>query len=182
MGRRAIPSTTLSAAVRKYFGLTQEELGHFLGVSRGQVAHAEAGRRLYSPATLRRLGLLADMLPPDLAPPEPDPAPDAAPTPTLLLARLDACRHEAQQLRRTLRQQSQQQRLARRWQQVLPILLAATPTANPTRQWLLDQQAEAATTLGPDASADFQLLRLRAEALETEAAALQRLLPPDTHG
>jgi DNA-binding XRE family transcriptional regulator len=51
MGRRAIPSTTLVAVVRKHFGLTQTELGYLLRLTRGQVAHIEAGRHLFASAT-----------------------------------------------------------------------------------------------------------------------------------
>ncbi|MBD2716793.1 hypothetical protein KBK19_17240 [Microvirga sp. STR05] len=45
MARKALPSSSLTAAVRTHFGLTQEELGRFVGVSGAVVAHVEAGRR-----------------------------------------------------------------------------------------------------------------------------------------
>ncbi|MBO0356833.1 helix-turn-helix domain-containing protein [Hymenobacter sp. BT186] len=58
------PSDTLEAAVREHFGLSQDELARYLGVTRGLVAHLEAGRRLPTAAGSRRLGYLALLPPP----------------------------------------------------------------------------------------------------------------------
>ena len=78
MGRRSIPSTTLAATVRRYFGLTQTELGQLLHLTRGQVAHVEAGRHLFAPATEQPLLALATALP---APPDPEGPPPTWPRP-----------------------------------------------------------------------------------------------------
>ena len=66
-------SDTAEAAVRAYFGLTQAELGRYLGVSERQVGHLEAGRRQAKAATNRLLERLVHLLPP------PDGAGPAAP-------------------------------------------------------------------------------------------------------
>ena len=58
---RHLPSNSLSAAVRAHFGLTQTELGGYLGVRREQVAFVEAGQRTFAVGAERRrrpLGLL----------------------------------------------------------------------------------------------------------------------------
>lgn len=60
----SLPSDTLEAAVRTQFGLSQEELARYLGVTRGLVAYLEAGRRPPTAALTRRLGYLAALLPP----------------------------------------------------------------------------------------------------------------------
>ncbi|MDO7876881.1 helix-turn-helix transcriptional regulator [Hymenobacter sp. ASUV-10] len=57
-------STTLAADVRAHFGLTQAELAAYLGVSPGQVAHLEAGRRQAAVYPNLRLTRLAQLLPP----------------------------------------------------------------------------------------------------------------------
>lgn len=178
MGRRAIPSNTLAAALREQLGLTQAELGDFLGLTRGQVAHVEAGRHLFAPASeLLLLRLLHALPAPDTpaAPPEADPTahlapPDAAP----LAARLDYCQHHAARLRRELKALETQLEYARRWQQALPALLAGADER--ARPWLLRRQAQATADLDGETAARYHLLRLRAEALETEAIALGKLL------
>ena len=60
----SLPSDTLEAAIRFHFGLTQAELGRYLGISAGQVAHLEAGRRQLTAATSQPLEWLAQLLPP----------------------------------------------------------------------------------------------------------------------
>lgn len=191
MPRRSIPSTTLVAQVRRYFGLEQQELAAYLGISRMQLANLEAGRRTLTSKLLLRLNPLAALLPADAparpAVPEPDLPPPGTPEPGPVEARLDYCHHQAGKLRRELRQLAATQAQARRWQAVLPGLLAAPalpevlvpPTeAARARQWLLDRQGRAETTLhDADAAARYHLLRLRAEALETEATGLVALLP-----
>ncbi|MBO0356497.1 hypothetical protein J0X19_00940 [Hymenobacter sp. BT186] len=190
MPRRAIPSTTLVAAVRKYFGLVQHELAAYLGVSPELVKHIEAGRRTLTGPVLLRLNSLAQLLPPDApaqpAAPEPDMPPPGAPAPGPLEARLDYCQHHAGKLRRELRTLAAGQAQARRWQAVLPGLLRApalpevllpAPDAHRARQWLLARQQQATAILtDADTVARYHLLRLRADALETEAAALAELL------
>jgi len=177
------------AEVRRYFGLHQRELAQYLGVSPELVKHIEAGRRPFTSRVLLRLNPLALHLP---ATPEPEylapaiepltAAPDVAP----LEARLDECLHYATRLRRELRQLAAPTRHAQRWQRVLPALLSAAPGAGPladvayeahTRRWLLVRQERAAEDLDGAVAARYHLLRLRAEALEIEAAALVKLLP-----
>ncbi len=64
---------------------------------------------------------------------------------------------------------------ARRWQAALPTLLAQAQDER-ARTWLLRRQEQAAADLDADTAARYHLLRLRAEALEAEAAALAALL------
>ncbi|WP_022822904.1 helix-turn-helix transcriptional regulator [Hymenobacter norwichensis] len=59
MPRRSIPSTTLLAQVRKYYGLDQQELADYLRISRPYVADIEAGRRSLTSKILLRLNPLA---------------------------------------------------------------------------------------------------------------------------
>ena len=186
--RKSIPSTTLLAAVRHYFALQQQQLAAYLGVSPELVKHIEAGRRAMSSALLLGLNPLAQVVPDHPTPDarEFNDVPPAAPEPSLLEARLDECRHKAGQLRRKMRPLARRTRFAKRWQQVLPGLLAATPAqaeapdtpAARGRRWLLARQADAAADLDAVSAAEWHLLRVRADALEAEAAALAALLPP----
>ncbi len=185
MPRRSVPSATLSAAVRQYFGLQQDELAQLLGVTRGQLAHIEAGRRTLSAPLYDRLLPLARCLPPDPAPgaARPAPAPPPVPPPLPLTeragleARLDYCQYHAGRWRRALRPFEGRARAVARWQAALPALLAAHPDPvadAPARQWLLARAAP----LSAAAVAEWHRLRLRAEALEAEAAALAACLAP----
>ncbi|SDY66140.1 helix-turn-helix domain-containing protein [Hymenobacter psychrophilus] len=195
MPRRAIFSATLPAQVRRYFGLPQWELAAFLGVSAELVKHIEAGRRTLTGPVLLRLNELARWLP--ATPEAPGPGRPVAPDPPAaassadpeaaapLLARLDVCQHRARQLRRLLARQEADWLQARRWEQVLPALLATAPPAtnvsawaNQRRRWLLARQQAVEEALGAAAAVGYQLRRVRAEALEAEVAALRALLPP----
>ena len=162
MPRKSIPSTTLVQAVRRYFGLEQQQLAAYLGVTRAQVAHIESGRRALSSALLLRLNPLALHLPPDsdaLAAPVGVLPPSApAPDPKELDWRRRQCLHRAARLRRELAPLLQSATYAHRW-------AAAHPDAAPH-----------AAALTPADVARTHLLRLQAEALETEAAALAALL------
>ncbi|MBC7446709.1 MAG: hypothetical protein H7330_01465 [Hymenobacteraceae bacterium] len=75
-----LASTTLAAAVRVHFGLSQAELGRYLGVSAGQVAHAEAGRRRLPALLTLRLTRLARLLPPPEGTGPPAFVPEVLPT------------------------------------------------------------------------------------------------------
>ncbi|WP_022823513.1 helix-turn-helix domain-containing protein [Hymenobacter norwichensis] len=190
MPRKSIPSTTLVAQVRRYFGLEQQELAGYLGISRPYVADIEAGRRTLTAAVLLRLNPLARLLPAATpttsSAPEPTDVPTIPPAPGLLEARLDYCQHHARRLRRELQQLAAAAVKVRRWQAVLPGLLAApalpetllpAAEAHRARQWLLHRQQQTTALLNDSAwAARYHLLRLRAEALETEAAALVELL------
>ncbi|MBD2716985.1 helix-turn-helix transcriptional regulator [Microvirga sp. STR05] len=195
MPRQSIPSTTLLAQVRKYFGLEQRELAGLLGVTAAQVGHIEAGRRTLTSKVLLRLNPLAALLPPEAPAPLSETelaATVAPPAAGPLEARLDYCRHHAGRLRRQLRTYTTRANYAHRWQQALPTLLAAIPEADFTNlppasdlealhAWNAARTTRArlhqlATELTPAETAEWHLLRLRAEALETEAAALAELL------
>ncbi|MBT9394186.1 hypothetical protein KLP40_13515 [Hymenobacter sp. NST-14] len=190
MPRSAIRSNTLPAQVRRYFGLPQWELAAFLGVSPELVKHIEAGRRSLSSPVLLRLNELARLLPAEPEPPATvAPAgpgavfpgwPEAAP----VLARLDGCQHQAARHRRQLARLTAALALARRWEQALPGLQATAPALTDTsagaarrRRWLAAREQQTREALGPAAAARYQLLRVRMEALEAEAAALRALLP-----
>jgi transcriptional regulator with XRE-family HTH domain len=180
--------------VRRYFGITQAELARYLGVSEGFAGHLESGRRGLPVELGQVLDHLASPIPatpPALAaPPGPDDlaAPEAAP----LEARLDYCRHHARRLRRALRPLEAQAAYAARWRAALPALRAALPPdpggEEPPVHTGLGRWAaflgwyrwrwleQRPTRLSPADSARYHLLRLQAEALETEAAALETLL------
>lgn len=181
MPRKAIPSTTLVAAARKYFGLQQQELAAYLGVSAELVKHIESGRRTLTGPVLLRLNPLAALLPAEAparpAAPAPEIAPPGNPAAGPLEARLDACQHQAGKLRRELQRLAAAHAQARRWQAVLPYLLATTEAGTPAHQWLLARQQHTHATLhDPHEAARYHLLRLRVQALETEAAGLAALL------
>jgi len=178
MARPSHPAETPFALVREYFGLDQQTLAAGLGVGREQLANMEAGRRSPRAATTQRLLPLLHALPTAPAPPADPAAGLAPPTPAPLLARLDYCQHHAARLRRELAKLEATLERARRWQQALPALLAQEAPDAPATRWLLRRQEQAAADLDAETSAHYHLLRLRAEALEAEAAALAALLPP----
>lgn len=176
MPRRAKPSTTQLAQVRRYFGLDQATLAAYLGVGAGMVGHLEAGRKPTSLAAAQRLlpllqALAAPGSPIENAAPAAHLAPPAA---APLMARLAYCQHHARKLRRELSALTQTLEYARRWQQALPTLL--TQADERARPWLRRRQEQAAADLDADTAARYHLLRLRLAALETEAAALAGLL------
>ncbi|WP_187632216.1 hypothetical protein [Hymenobacter lutimineralis] len=184
-----------------YFGLKGYELAQYLGVDAGQLSRIGTGQRTLSPAAAEALAPLVASLPSaaasapatlrlasaaSLAPTLALAPPEAAP----LVARLDECQHHARRLRRQLAPLETQATQAARWAAALPALRSALPPdpgpaaePDPARDWpawqtwhrhrWLDQRP---TALPPHQSARYHLLRLRAEALEAEAAALQGLL------
>ncbi|GAB3829178.1 helix-turn-helix domain-containing protein [Hymenobacter jeollabukensis] len=186
MPQKAIPSATLTAAVRAYLGLSQLELARFLGVTRGQVAHVEAGRKLLGPESRCRLSQLADLLPAPLGlapaePAAPAPASSTLPAAAPLRQRLARCRRRAAQLQQALAQHEARSQQARRWEQILPALEAAVaadagPGAAGRRQWVAARQAEAHAALAADEAAAELLLTVRLRHLQAEAAELAQLL------
>jgi DNA-binding XRE family transcriptional regulator len=192
---------TAAAAVRAHFGLSQQELAAWLGVSEAQAGHLETGRRGLGHATAEALAPLLRQLPVPgpaagsalrLASAAPAPPvlalapPEAAP----LAARLDYCQHHARQRRRQLRPLEAQAATAARWAAALPALRAALPPdpgsaaePNPATDWPAWLSwyrhrwlSSRPTALPPGLSARYHLLRLQAEALEAEAGALAALL------
>lgn len=192
---------TVTAAVRDYFRLTQQELADWLGVSAAQAGHLDTGRRELAPSTSEALAPLLAQVQAAAAAATPGTLRLASAQPALALAppasapleaRLDDCQHRARRLRRQLVPLLAQAETAARWAAALPALRAALPPdpgpaaePNPATNWpawqtwhrhrWLDARP---TQLPPDQSARYHLLRLRAEALEAEAAGLAALLPP----
>ncbi|MCB2376967.1 hypothetical protein LGH70_05205 [Hymenobacter sp. BT635] len=203
MARKSLPSNSLSAAVRRHFGLTQEELGRFLGVTGTVVAHAEAGRSTLSAPAQRRLRPLALLLPaPDgLGPAYPTP-PAAEEAPAALgpreaaplLARLRRVRYLADKTRFELdnRRLLHQARERRTWGLTVlagllapapdtapaPAILAPDPALSPEadRRWVARLQADTQAAPLPLSATQAALLALRLRLLEAEAAALTELL------
>ncbi|MFD2784517.1 helix-turn-helix domain-containing protein [Hymenobacter rubripertinctus] len=196
---RPLPSGTLEAAVRAHFGLSQEELGRYLGLTRAQVAHLEAGRRRATPQADARLRLLARLLPPPegtgpvapafaARPPAEAPAlllPDFGPLPAAPLRRRQRqVLAQAARLRWTLHRGSKGLALQQRRAWGLAELRAALPppTADAAEQahcarWLATLAADvAALAPTPAAAAARALAVLRLLALDGESAALARLL------
>ncbi|RTQ47508.1 XRE family transcriptional regulator [Hymenobacter gummosus] len=185
-------STTLAAAVRRHFALSQQELARYLGLTRTQVANVETGRTNFSAAAERRLLHLAELLAPPHGggPPLPPAADPAAPDPDPLRQRLRRCRHLAGQARfelHGLRQRLPAGEYRRRaLAQLRAALLPPTPppgVPDPTfdaahaAHWLARLDADTAAAL-PDAAgyAQLALLEVRLSALEHEAGLLAALL------
>ncbi|MBO2010362.1 hypothetical protein J4E00_14980 [Siccationidurans soli] len=183
-----MPSNSLAAAVRAHFGLTQAELGRYLGVAREQVAFVEAGKRSFALGAERRLRQLVLLLPPEgeSVPPATPAAEVTKPlTATELLAlrkRLRRCRHEATQLRyqleteadRTQAQTRRQRSLAHLRAGLLPATGALTAEEERARDWLARL---APTPVHPPLLAGAQgLLVARLQGLTAEANALEEQL------
>lgn len=199
MPQRAYSSTTSAAAVRS-LGITQDDLAMYLGVSRGQVAHLEAGRReLATPAHIRLLRLSLLVPPPwgagapeSPSPPLPLPPP-ALPLPIappvvaagglaeskLVQRRWRRCEYLALVLRRDLAARAAREASYRRRADVVEALGAASalPDDTPalTARWCAWLTADTATKLRPGGPAD-SIVRALAEVklyrLEAEAATL----------
>ena len=192
MPRRSFPSTNPFAQVRAYYGITQRELAAYLGITEPTLNHFEANRRLPTRTVLERLAPLAQQMQPAATDaPLPTAPPPGRLAPGPLEARRDACLYHAGNLRWQLRQLPAQARTAARWAQALPGLRAALPPEAPVPPPTADPEARReatrlryvrdfldlqATTLDPATLSQWHLLRLRAEALEAEAAALAALL------
>jgi transcriptional regulator with XRE-family HTH domain len=191
------PRDPLLTRLRRYFGISQEELARYLGVSGPQLSRLETGQRGFAADVAEPLDALLQLLPATAPPADAAPGPDdlAAPDPVPLEARLDYCRHHARRLRRVLRPLEDQAVCAARWRAALPVLRAGLPPdpddepppvsagAVPVGRWAAflvwyrwRWLEERPTALPPDQAARYHLLRLQAEALETEADALARLL------
>lgn len=190
MPQKAIPSTTLAAAVRGYLGLSQEQLAAYLGISRGQVAHVEAGRRPLRGEAAILLRELAAQLPPALDSGQELPvnSPDLS-TPAaarVLQRQLAKCRWQLANLRVQLSREEARVALAHRWQSLaesvgqIPAPASGTgalPAAAKRRQRLLREWATvAADALTPAAVAHRTLLALRSQLLMVEIKEVEKLL------
>jgi len=206
MPRRSY-SNTLEAAIRAHFGLTQQELARYLGISRALVTHIEAGRRLPASTINKRLFWLGDLLPapegygpvaPDFAlPPLPIAnaeallavLPDFGPLPTATLRkRQRQAGAQAAALRWALHRENKQSMLHQRRQWALTVLQGAPPPAFATdadqvrfEHWLHSLAADVvAAAPTPAATAARALAVLRLLVLDVEVAGLARLLNTTT--
>ncbi|WP_019947790.1 helix-turn-helix domain-containing protein [Hymenobacter aerophilus] len=192
MPQKAIPSTTLAAAVRGHLALSQEQLAAYLGISRGQVAHEEAGRRPLRGEAARLLRELAAQLPPALGSADELPAnalhsAALAPAAALIIRRqLAKCRWQLANLRVQISGDEARVALAHRWQALAdtdgPATTPADGVSSPEaaairRQRLLRGWATvAADALAPAAVAKRALLALRSQLLMAEIRTLEELL------
>lgn len=198
----SLPSNSLEAAIREHFGLTQAELARYLGVSRGQVAHVEAGRRHLRYPYYQRLWPLAKLLPPpegqgSIAPTIAEAVVQADGTPALLAAlpafgplpvrplrvRQRAAGAQAAALRWDLYKEWKSQSLQSRREWGVAVLQAAVPQITDAaelarfKHWVQDLAADvAATAPAPVAAAAHALAVLRVMVLEAEVAAIGQLL------
>ena len=158
-----------------------------------QLSRLETGQRAFAPEVAGPLDDLLRLLPATAPPAAPPGLADLVPPAAApLLARLDYCRHHAARLRRALRPLEAEAAYAARWRAALPALRTTLPpdpggeeppAPAGTGRWAaflgwyrwrwLEQRP---TALAPAEAARYHLLRLQAEALETEAAALAQLL------
>ncbi|MBC7446753.1 MAG: helix-turn-helix domain-containing protein [Hymenobacteraceae bacterium] len=207
MPQRAQYSTTSAAAVRAYLGITQDELAAYLGVSRSQVAHAEAGRRQLATGPRTRLLRLFLVVPQPwgAGPPETPvidarllrpagPLPVAAPAGAsepladskLVRRRWRRCEYLAMRLRRALADRHAHRTTYLRRARVLTVLAdpaAALPDDNPARteRWGAWLAADSARRLGMGGPADpitLALAEVKLYRLEAEAATLAQWLQP----
>ena len=200
----SVPSTTPAAAVRGHFGLTQAELARSLGVSPGQVAHLEAGRRRLPALLNLRLVRLARLLPPPegSGPPGFGAAPTPLPRPMALFEALPVTGPlAAGPLIRRQRQCARRLALLRRDLYALTAratrhdqrrwavgVLASVGDLDPApadpraeahlRDWLTELAAAVPPppALRPDTRTAQALLLVRIAAVEAEAATLGHLL------
>jgi len=194
MPRRSYPSSSLAFAVRAHLGLTQAELGRFIGVSREQIANHEAGRKDLSSAPRHRLWVLARLLPPPDGQGPPAPAftetEDTPLDPAPLQARLRRCRfylakinYELGQLQRPSEQHARRcwavGVLQAAWAPDAPPLLAyplATPDLVADARWLVRLAGDVAAAPPPLTPAERTLRLARLRGLEAEVAALEAAL------
>ncbi|MBX0291493.1 helix-turn-helix transcriptional regulator [Hymenobacter sp. HSC-4F20] len=182
MARRAAASTNVLARIRAWFGLSQDELGLYLGVSPALIRGIESSRRTLSQQVTAGTLALARYLPTPVtlveaplptALPAGTPPPDAA----ALDGRRRVCLQRAARLREEAEQLTRQAHYAHRWAQALPGLLppADTPPTDRTT-WLTDWLQRRARPLSAEEATRWHLLHAQARALEAEATTLASLL------
>jgi transcriptional regulator with XRE-family HTH domain len=183
MARPIIHRTSRLGRVAQHFGLPMAEVAGLLGISPAQASQLAAGTRSLTREVSQRLAPFLDAV--EAAPEAAEPLVPAGPSdPAPLLARRAACLHEAENLRWRCRPLAAQAQVAAHWAAARPALLAALPpppAAADTPEAVRLRYAHARLALACDALppaevAQWHLLRLRADALEAEAAALAALL------
>jgi len=207
MPRRAWISTSPAAQVRAWFGLRQDELALYLGVSPGMVRHLESGRRALSADVLAALLPLVQHLPSEAellaalaaassapagiaaapAPPSPPALAPGSPPPqaAALTLRRRACLLHAARLRTQAEALAYQATVAARWAAALPTLLAALPPAeNPEPHALPPAKAAGPATTAPtkavptaEAAAPVEAAPAAKAAVPTEATAFHEASP-----
>ncbi|TGE25657.1 XRE family transcriptional regulator [Hymenobacter aquaticus] len=184
MARRSRSSTNVLVRLRTWFGLDQEALALYLGVSPGLIRSIETGRRALTADIFLALRPLVLHLPP---PEAPAPVPAEGPPPGLpapeaeeLAFRRQVCAVQLAKLGRELAAIEARARVAARWAQALPALRQAAIEAhaipdpdNPDRgSWLLGWLERQARPLPAQDATRWHLLRARLAALRAEVAAL----------
>lgn len=184
MARPITHTASRLGRVAQYFGLTMAEVASLLGLIPVQATQLAAGRRALTREVSQRLAPFLDAVEAAPAATAAADAPAGPFDPAPLLARRAACLHEAGNLRWRCRPLAAQAQVAAHWATARPALLAAlppAPAAPDTHEAVRLRYVHARLALAPDALppaevAAWHLLRLRAEALEAEAAALAALL------
>ena len=191
MARPITHTASRIGRVARHFGLKMAEVAGLLGVGKAQASQIAASTRGLTREVGQRLAPFleaveaASTAEASAAPSGPAASDSFDPAP--LLARRAACLHEAENLRWRCRPLAAQAQVAANWAAARPALLAALPPATPaghgpdTPEAVRLRYVHARLALAPDALppaevAAWHLLRLRAEALEAEAAALAALL------
>ncbi|TGE27452.1 helix-turn-helix transcriptional regulator [Hymenobacter metallicola] len=178
MPRRAAPSTSILARIRAWFGLQQQELALYLGISQQLVHSIESGRHHMSYLVADAMLPLARQLPePITRLDEPLPAalPPSAPAPDAgeLDFRRRVCLQRAAKLRAQAAKLASRAHYAHRWQQALPQLLPPPEAPDPEQAaWLTGWLQRRARPLTPEEVTRWHLLQAQAGALEAEAALL----------
>lgn len=176
-------------AIRKFFGLTQQQFALWLGQARSSIAESETGRRLPSMRegywersrrlTLAASGKALEPLTGDSIPGLP-PLPPLPPEPTPLQDQVRKCRHRIRNLQYDLADMQEKAKPYEARRAALPTLLAWTgPDPSPERAaaWLdlFEKEAEVELLytcgIGPQ-----RLLQARIAGLEREAELLEELL------
>ncbi|RTQ50138.1 XRE family transcriptional regulator [Hymenobacter gummosus] len=193
MPRRAYPSNSLSALVRKVFGLTQADLARFLHIKRAQVAHVEAGRSTFSREVDRRLTVLLEAQPVPEGRAGAWPKPAAEPAGALrrepLEKRLKECRYRALVIRYELEKTDKRLAELAHRRRALAALRAYLLPADGSIPWMPGDKVDVAyvrfwlDTLDADTAAapvpdptERALVELRLRLLDAEATALEGLL------
>lgn len=172
------PAEPVIIRVRTYFGLSQQELARFLGVSRALVALVETGRRTLPAEAENRLAILnAGIRQEAVTPAEAVKSAPAAWEPLQLHQR--KCLRQASGLRQELLQLQTQAAQYQRRLQALPLLsqaLGRFPADTELQSWLEQLATEARYGLFDCGTAAQALLTVRITALEFEAAEAYRQL------